>query len=268
VKIVDGLYIPEKHTIIPGRPLWPNIGRLPRLPRPDLPPFWELAIAPRAGGTVVANSAGPIGTNGFNCQVNDLIVVTIEIRTVASQGVTITDTIGTNYSIVPITINNGTVARTEVWWVFSTGSNTTNVVTVTLTATSKFTVCAESYSGVTSVGNTSTNTGTSATPAVTLTTQDPNNWIAMGAAAQGIGAITATSPNVVQQSRQTSGGSAGTNVSGAEGDAGAFATAGSHTVTFAVTSAAWATAGIELRSVAAATERHQTRHIRTVMGFH
>jgi hypothetical protein len=99
--------------------------------------------------------------------------------------------------------------------------------------------------------------------------QDVNNWISMAMAATGAPTISATSPNVVEQTSVTTGGGASTNVRGGQGDAGAYSTTGAHNVVFTLgTSAAWATAGIELRSVAAATERHQTRRVRTVMGFH
>jgi hypothetical protein len=91
----------------------------------------------------------------------------------------------------------------------------------------------------------------------------------MGGGAQGTSSWTAATPNVIRQSVSSTGGGASTNVTGSVSDAGAFAAAGSHTVTVALSgSSAWATAGLELRSVAAATERHQTRRIRTVMGFH
>jgi hypothetical protein len=218
-----------------------------------------MAIAQRAGAAVAQSNAAlaTIATAGFNCQTNDIIVVAVAIRTntstVKTDGTGITDTIGNSYTAAKSLTLNNTNCRIEVWWVTSTGANATNAITVTLSANSKFEVAAESYSGVLALGNTGTNSGNSVSPALTLTMQDTNNWIAMGCVGQGTNAITATSPNVVRQSGVTTGGAAGTNVGGAEGDAGAFATAGSQTVTFAIAGGEfWATAGIELRSVAAA----------------
>lgn len=270
MKIIDGLYIPEKHTIIPGRPLWPDIGRLPRLPRPDLPPFWELAIAQRAGAALAFASASAGNLTAFNCQTNDAVVVTVEIKTTTASVSSITDTIGNTYAVgQSLAINNGTSCRVEEWWANSIGANASNVITVNLAGGPvKFVVSAESYSGALSFGNTNTTTGSSTAPAITLTTQDTNNWIATGASAIGLPTLTATTPNVVRQTAVTSGGGSSTNVRGGEGDAGAFASAGSNTVTFTLgATGAWATAGLELRTVAP-SERHQTRHIRMPVGFH
>jgi hypothetical protein len=114
----------------------------------------------------------------------------------------------------------------------------------------------ESYSGAPATGNTATNSATTTAPAITLVTQDTNNWIAMSSSSQTGATYTATSPNVIRQNSATTGGGGSTNVGGAEGDAGAFAAAGSHTVTFALSgSSAWATAGLEMRTVAPAAMR-------------
>lgn len=211
-----------------------------------------MAIAPRAG-SVQSNNGLSATTAGFNCQANDVIVVTVEIRTTTTSVSSITDTIGNTYTVAKsVAINNGTSCRIEEWWVISTGSNTANAITVNISVSGRFTICAESYSGVVSIGNTNTSTGSSTAPAITLTTQDTNNWIALGVSAQGLPTLTATAPNVVQQTTTITGGATSSDVRGGEGDAGAFATAGSNTVTFTLgASGAWAAAGIELRSVAA-----------------
>jgi hypothetical protein len=214
-----------------------------------------MAIAQRAGNKVGNNAVtvGPVSTPGFNCQTGDVIMVTITFRTgQTGLGAVISDTIGNTY-IFDIEQTNGTTVDEQHLHAISIGSNTTNVVTVTASVASKFEVTAESYSGSSSIGNKSSSTGTSTGPNVTVVTQDANNWIVAGIGCPGQLVVSATAPNVVEQFGNTTGGSGGTNATGAVGDAGAFATAGSHTDTFALSSSAvWATTGIELRSVAPA----------------
>jgi hypothetical protein len=207
-----------------------------------------MAIAFRAGTALATASATTFTLAGFNCQANDVIVVVIASKT--NVVTSITDTIGNTYtSTQSVVSSNGTSARVELWWVISSGSNASNAITVNLSNAFKNVGAAASYSGAGSVGNTGANSGSSAAPAVTLTTQDANNWIAAGICANGTGTLSATLPNVVRETAVTSGGSSSSNVAGGEGDASAFASAGSNTDTFTISaSESWATVGLELRS--------------------
>jgi hypothetical protein len=196
--------------------------------------------------------------------INDLIIVVVSIRTTTStvktDGTGITDNVGNSYTSAKSTVlNNGTSCRVEMWWTVSTGTNAANGITVGLTATSKFALNIQEFTGVQGTGGTASAAVTSNVPQATApATLDPNNWASIGVAAQGTATFSSgvdtgsgltVSPDV---SRVTSGGSGSTNVGGAEGSEGPIVASGTvytPKLTLSV-SEAWAVATLEMRSVA------------------
>jgi hypothetical protein len=121
-------------------------------------------------------------------------------------------------------------------------------VTATVSGT-EGSVAVETYTGVAAAGNTGTNSGSSTTPAVTVTTQDTNNWIAMCGGGAGSGTWSTNGSNTVWHSALSA--TTGGQVSAASADNGSNASAGSSTVTVTLSaSEAWGAVGLELRSVA------------------
>lgn len=138
--------------------------------------------------------------------------------------------------------------HTEIWYVKSLGAAPTSI-TISLSGATESSACVEEYSGVMRIGVSASASGSSTAPAVTLTTQDANNWVAMCGGASGSGTWSATSPNVVRHSIASA--TTGGEVITASLDGGAFASAGSHTVTGKLsTSEAWGAVALELRSTA------------------
>jgi hypothetical protein len=181
--------------------------------------------------------------------------------TVKTDGTGITDTIGNSYTVAKsIVLNNGTSVRVEKWWVFSKAANGSNVITVNLTATSKFTISVETYVGVQLVANANSAAGTGTPNVVQGGTLDPNNWQVIGIADQGTSTTSSASDTTSgltcskDQGTVTAGGGASTNVTGAIGSEGPIVAAGgvSNPLLNVGASSVFAAVVLELRSVAPA----------------
>lgn len=143
---------------------------------------------------------------------------------------------------------NGT-RRISLWSARNVIANST--FTVTVGAAGSDLLCAvEEFSGVAALGNTNNASGTSTAPSVTLaSTQDANNWFAVGVAQQGQVTFTASVGNLRQQINVN----AQSTVTMGTGDNTAVSAGSAVTVTFtASASSAWAAFGLELRSTTGA----------------
>ncbi len=219
---------------------------------------WALSCAtftPSAGpisfvGTAVCTAfSAASGTVTRTQTAGNDVVVTVAIRTTTSTVSSVTDTGGSTYAARGPGINNGTVARMEIWSARSAAVSTS--VTVNLGASSKFVACVGEYSGVAALGAASTATGATTTPTIALTTQDANNFVVAGFAAQGTATFSAN-VGALRGSTNTAGGSASTNVGGALNDNGAT-TASSVTNTATLSASnSWAAEALELRSTTGA----------------
>lgn len=134
----------------------------------------------------------------------------------------------------------------ETWTTSITGSTSATSVTVNLSATSKFVACVFEYSGVAALGTNSYTTSSSASPSISITTQDANNYCVGGFAGQGTSGITAGSTNL-RADNNTIGGGGATNVTGGIVDT-TVATAGTCTTSVTDADILWAIGSLELRS--------------------
>ena len=142
---------------------------------------------------------------------------------------------------------NSTTTGGELWAtpIGGVGSGVTTL-TINVSASVRFSVCAWEYSGALAYGVVATAaSGSSASPSISLTTQDSNNFIvsAMVHAASTSG-WTASVGNLRASIAGTS------TDAGVAGMDNTVASAGSVTTTATITSAAWIAVAIELRSVA------------------
>jgi hypothetical protein len=120
-------------------------------------------------------------------------------------------------------------------------------VTPTFSATTKYVLNVAEYSGIDVMGITGTNTGTSASPTISLTTGDANDWIVTEFGDAGSATPTSNTGNLRKA-----------NNTGATGIAGALvdntaSSAGSVTTSVTITSAAYSASSVELRTTYAKT---------------
>ena len=222
--------------------------------------FGLLALASPARAAIGASGTAAVCT-AFNAAsgtvtrteaAGNTVVVVAAIRTTTSTVSSVTDTGGSSYSF-RASINNASSARVEVWSTPAGASKSSTSVTINLSASSKFVGCVFEYTGVAALGVTNTATSAAANPAISLTTQDNNNWCVAGFAGQGTGTFTAGT-GTLRSSAVTSGGAAGSNAGGAFAD-NTVATAGTCTNSVTNADTVWALAALELRSVLAARNR-------------
>jgi hypothetical protein len=179
-------------------------------------------------------------------------VIIVSLRTTTATVSTITDSKSNTYAFRQA-INNGAVTRVELWSSkLTTAVAITDTFTVTLavSTTSKMVICTGCYSGVAARGATGTNTNSTANPTISLTTQDNNNFVVAGFAAQGTG-LPGSLTGAFEGSAGTTGGAAATNVSGAMTDNTAT-TPTSVTNAVNLVAESWAAVVLELRTVASA----------------
>ena len=145
------------------------------------------------------------------------VMIAVNIRRTATQEVqSITDDLGNSYAagITSTTTN----VRSELWFgKVSTGGAAT--ITITLTASAKFTAHAAEYSGVEKVANSGGQVGTGTGTGTAMSTTSPvtatwGDWIISAFAVQGTGTITKGANQNQVDTRVTSGGAAATNVRG------------------------------------------------------
>lgn len=110
------------------------------------------------------------------------IIVNVSILDTTKSVTSITDTAGNSYAL-KASVNNGSSIRIETWAAHSITGNASNVVTVNFSGNTLASAAKEQYSGVSSYGATSTNTGSSRYPQGDCATQDANNWNVTGIAA-------------------------------------------------------------------------------------
>ena len=175
------------------------------------------------------------------------VVVVASIRTVTSTVSSVTDNPGGSTYALRAVLNDGTNERVEIWSARNVVASTS--VTIHLSATSKIVGTAARYTGVSALGVTGTNSGSSTTPTIAVTTQDNNNFIVAGFASQGVATFAANVGNL-RTSNQTSGAGGASNVGGAFNDNTASTPSSvTNTVTLSA-SQTWAAAALELRSTA------------------
>ncbi len=235
--------------------------RLLQLARFGLAFLFLLVASPAAAAAAVGASGTAAVCTAFNATsgtvtrteaAGNTVVVVVAIRTTTSTVSSITDTGGSTYTFRKA-VNNGTVARVEMWSTNAGASTSSTSVTINLGATSKFVGCVFEYTGVLGLGNCNTNTGSSTTPTIVNTIAQVSGFIVAGFAAQGTATFSAN-VGTLRASAVTAGGAAGTNAGGALNDNTSAAqsyTAVTNTVTLSVTNA-WAAVSMDLQGTAPA----------------
>jgi hypothetical protein len=120
-----------------------------------------------------------------------------------------------------------------------------SAVTVTLSGGSVFETTVNEYSGVTSIGQLTTATGTSAAPSASIATLDSNNWIVMESGSLGSEGLPAAGTGNLRTAGRT--GSTASDVAAAACD-NTVSAPGNVTCSDTITSGAWASLSIELRT--------------------
>jgi len=197
------------------------------------------------------NSAKNTATATTSCTVtlpsvtagNAIIVASAVSAAVGTiTGIADTGLTGSSFYTLRSTVSP-TNARVEIWSAFAGGSGT---ATITLTySTSLSAVCiAAQYSGVGTIGEYLTSSGTSKIGTIAVTTNESNNYVVAGYSYANSTAATA-SVGTLRQSAALA-----TPIGGALSDTFAPSAASwSNTVNVSSTNVAWGVAAVELRSV-------------------
>lgn len=127
-------------------------------------------------------------------------------------------------------------------------------ITVTISASSVFQTQVEQYSGVTSYGQASFASGSSTAPAVTITTQDANNFIVAVLADLGNAGIPTSNTGTIRDSGRT--GTTSSHVGSAFCDNSAASSGTAVTCQVTITSGQWSAIGLELRSATSPMTDH------------
>lgn len=123
-------------------------------------------------------------------------------------------------------------------------------VTTTMSAGTAFVTTVEEYSGVQALGITGANTGSSATPGLTMNTGDAGDWTVCATSSLGSAGVPSPGTGTLRDASRT--GTTADDVAGAMVDNTA-ASAGSVGCTATTAASPWAATGIELRSAAPRT---------------
>jgi len=203
-----------------------------------------IAHTTHGGSTGGAHNATSIAVT-VTAAVNETIVVyCAETSTGACSSVTDNASPANTYVAGP---SQSTNVLTAIFYSLNVAHAPTTV-TVTVSGT-EGAAAVETYTGVAAAGNTGTNNGSSTAPAVSVTTQDSNNWIAMCGGSTGSSTWSTNGSNTVWDSNHSA--TTGGEIFAASADNGSNASAGSHTVTVTLSaSGTWGAVGLELRSVA------------------
>ncbi|MFL5311241.1 MAG: InlB B-repeat-containing protein [Myxococcales bacterium] len=191
--------------------------------------------ASRDPGTTSASVAVPISTTAGN---DVVVVITYDIG--GSPTPSVTDTGGSSYAFRAGLTNAPVNQRVEIWSARNVAASTQVTVSFTPAAFSPG-VSVLQYAGVAVLGSTSTSTGNSANPHLSLTTQDASNVVVGGFEIDNVSAISAN-----QGSLRTKAQAGGYGVCGTDNTA-ATASAVTTGVTIA-TATSWVAAALELRS--------------------
>ncbi len=177
-----------------------------------------------------------------------VVVVVVNGFTVNNGGVTDNATGGSStYSFITA-INNGGSRRVELWSTAAGGlkGNATSL-TVNLSGTSQVVVEFMELSGVLLLGTNTTTTGGTSPLSISLTTQDPNNWVVAGFGNQGSSIFGSSAPTIIQHQDKTGTKPTGTQTAGAI-TTNTSASAGLVTNTVTNSTPLWEAAAVELRS--------------------
>jgi hypothetical protein len=147
-------------------------------------------------------------------------------------------------------VNNGTAVRSEIWSTGAGGSVASTSFTISFPGGSPASCALEEYSGVVSIGTTTTNDGNSTTMSVGLTTQDANDYVVAGLGANSFNGYSVLSGTVRQAGGL--GGNAGSGYVEMDLCDNTATTVSSVTCMAALGSAPWAVPGLELRPAASA----------------
>jgi hypothetical protein len=147
--------------------------------------------AATSGGATTAATSGTC--TSLAVTVGDLILVMI--GTIATTITSVTDSSGNSYSPASTYINTTTVSG-QLWKAWANGTGTITTITGNF-GSSRWGMIAGSYTGVPQTADFSgTGTATSATPALTITTEDANNWSIAGICVRGSTTIAANTGNL------------------------------------------------------------------------
>ena len=131
------------------------------------------------GGTTVASAA--LSTTVGHC----LLVISIAITNTSSQVVSSISGASLTWVAIPsAAISNGTNERMEKWCAFANGTITSQVITVTLSASAAASVVVSAYSGapignngLNAIGAVNTATGSDNAPTLNLTTNSNGSLV-------------------------------------------------------------------------------------------
>lgn len=200
---------------------------------------WTTNVATSGGSTTAATSGtctSLVVTKG------DLILVFI--GTIATTITSVTDTANNKYSPASAFVNTGTVSG-QLWkaWALTT----TTIATITANfGSSRWGMIATGYSGVPQTKDFSgTATGSSATPSLTDTLEDANNWVVTGLCVRGSTTITANTGNL--RTSRAGGGTTSPGIAIVDNTAAS----GSVVTSITITSASWGATGEQFATVPA-----------------
>jgi hypothetical protein len=192
----------------------------------------------QTSGTTATHTCSLIGAT----TVGDAVLVGVAWKT---TGVTVAGVTASGCIFFPYqqTAVNATSEAVALW----VGLNCPAIssVTVALSGGSVFETTVNEYSGVASIGQLMRATGSSTTPAASLTTQDSGDWIVMESGSLGSSGLPTAGTGSLRSEGST--GSTANDVAAASCDNTA-STPGNVTCSEEITSGAWAVLGIELRT--------------------
>lgn len=201
-----------------------------------------IAFSTSASGGSVGNSI--LGT-AVTIPSGGTVLVSISSSNSNDQPVSLTDTGGNSYALVKAQAFGSTGLRSHLVFVAqNTLSATSFSVTMTKTGLSLMILV---YTGVLSLGAITNSTGFSASTSLNLTTQDSNNWLASLVESDGLSTAAAASVGVQRVTQINQGIGLDNTVS----TPGSLTT----TVTWTAGPPNWSGIGVELRTVAAASQK-------------
>lgn len=205
-----------------------------------------MAIAVDTNTVAEEESGATSLTFSHTCTGSNLVLI---VATVSSGSA---DPTGVTYNGVAMTkaVGLGAALDTSLWYLSNPATSAHNVV-VTYAASTKFGVCATSFTGCNTdspLGVTGTNTGTSGTASCTVTSQKNNSMMVDATFVNGVPSITVGASQTAVMNAQNAGDNF-TELSSYK----AQATAGSVTMSYTFTSTSWTMAVMELRGDFSAT---------------
>lgn len=193
-------------------------------------------------------STGVACTLAASTTVNDLVVVGLSWQnTSASISKVVGSASGSYFIPYSEECNSSNVCAAVLLCV---DCATITKVTPTFSASTLYELNVSEYLGVSWVGITNGETGSSTAPGLTYTTGDPNDWVVTETASLGNAGVPTAGAGNLRDANRT--GTTSSSVAGALVDS-TVATAGSLTTTATIASGIWSAAGVELRTTAPKT---------------